>query len=121
MQRCMLLAKIHRAVVSETALDYEGSLSIPPEVMEASGILPYERIMVANVSNGQRFWTYAIAGTESGHFCLNGAAARLGSPGDRIIAFTFAQVDAEEAPKHRPRVVLMDESNRIVKVEGPSV
>jgi aspartate 1-decarboxylase len=121
MQRSMLLAKIHRAVVNETALDYEGSLTIPPEVMEASGILPYERIMVANITNGRRFWTYAIAGTESGHFCLNGAAARLGTPGDRVIAFAFGQVEAEAAAGHRPRVVLMDESNRIVRVEGPSV
>ncbi len=119
MRRCMLMAKIHRAVVSETSLDYDGSLTMPPEVLQASGILPYEKIMVANVTNGARFWTYAMAGAESGHFCLNGAAARLGSPGDRIIVFTFAQVDAEEAAKHRPRVVLMDESNRIVRVEGP--
>ena len=120
MQRTMLLAKIHRAVVSEAALDYEGSLTIPPEVMDASGILPHEKIMVATVSNGARFWTYAIPGTERGRFCLNGATARLGSPGDRIIVFAFAQVDAEEAAEHRPRIVVMDESNRIVKVEGPS-
>ncbi len=121
MQRSMLLAKIHRAVVSEAALDYEGSLTMPPEVMEAAGILPHEKVMVANVSNGARFWTYAIAGTKKAWFCLNGAAARLGSPGDRIIILAFALVAADEAAEHRPRVVVMDESNGIVRVEGPGV
>lgn len=118
MQRCMLLAKIHRAVVSEANRDYEGSITIPPEVMEASGLLPNERVLVANLASGARFWTYAMAGTAQGHFCLNGAAARLGAPGDRVIIFSFAWMDPGEAAGHRPRVVLMDEANRIVRVEG---
>jgi len=120
MQRCMLLSKIHRAVVSAGDVDYEGSLTIPPEVMEAAGIREHETVHVANVANGSRFTTYAIAGTEPAHFQLNGAAARLGSPGDRIIVFTFAWLNAEELGDHRPRVVHMDEANRIVRVEGPA-
>ncbi len=119
MQRCMLLSKIHRAVVSEACLDYEGSITIPPEVMAASGLLPNERVLVANLANGARFETYVIAGTKAAHFCLNGAAARLGSPGERIIILSFAWMDADEAARHRPRIVHMDEANRIVRAEGP--
>ena len=120
MQRCMLLSKVHRAVVSAAELDYEGSLTVPPEVMAAAGFLPNEAVQVANISNGERFTTYAIPGGEPAHFRLNGAAARLGAPGDRIIVFTFAWVDSEEAAAHRPRVVHMDEANRITRVEGPA-
>ncbi|MHC4199642.1 MAG: aspartate 1-decarboxylase [Planctomycetota bacterium] len=119
MQRCMMLAKVHRAVVSDTNADYEGSITIPPEVVEASGFAPGERVTVANIANAARFETYVMVGTEPAHFRLNGAAAKLGSPGDRIIMFTFAWMDAEEAARHRPRVVHMDEANRIVRVEGP--
>lgn len=119
MQRCMLLSKVHRAVVSDADLDYEGSITIPPEVIEASGFAPGERVTVANIANGARFETYVMAGTEPAHFRLNGAAARLGGRGDRIIIFSFAWMDAEEAARHRPRVVHMDEANRIVRVEGP--
>ena len=119
MERCMLLSKVHRAVVSDTSVDYEGSITIPPEVMEAARFLPGERVLVANVSNGARFETYAMAGTEPASFVLNGATARLGAVGDRIIVFTFAWLDADEAARHRPRVVHMDEANRIVSVEGP--
>ena len=120
MKRCMLLSKVHRAVVSAADTDYEGSLTVPPEVMEAAGFLPHEVVQVANIANGARFTTYAIAGTEPGHFQLNGAAARLGAAGDRIIVFTFAWMDSEEAGAHRPRVVHMDEANRIASVEGPT-
>ena len=120
MQRNVLLSKIHRAVVSAGDVDYEGSLTIPPEVMEAAGIAEHEVVHVANVANGKRFTTYAIAGAEPARFCLNGAAARLGAPGDRIIVFTFAWLDAGEIDAHRPRVVHMDEANRITRVEGPA-
>jgi len=120
MQRCMLLSKIHRAVVSAGDVDYEGSLTIPPEVMEAGGIREHEMLHVANIANGKRFTTYAIAGTEPAHFRLNGAAARMGAPGDRIIVFTFTWLDAEEIKTHRPRMVYMDEANRITRVDGPA-
>ena len=120
MQRCMLLSKIHRAVVSAAELDYEGSITVPPEVMAAAGLLPHETVHVANIASGARFTTYVIAGAEPGHFRLNGAAARLGAPGDRIIIFSFAWMDADEAARHRPRVVHMDEANRVARVEGPA-
>lgn len=119
MQRCMLLSKLHRAVVTELAPDYEGSLTIPKDLAEKAGILSGERVLVANIANAARFWTYAMLDDRPGRFCLNGAAARLGSVGDRIIVFTFAWMTDEEAAGHRPRVVVLDESNRVVGVEGP--
>jgi aspartate 1-decarboxylase len=112
----MLLSKVHRAVINELSLDYDGSISVPPEVMEAARLLPGEQVLVANLSNGARFTTYVLAGTESARFVLNGAAARLGSPGDKVIIFSFTWLDQEEAEGHRPRVCHMDEANRIVRV-----
>ena len=120
MERCMLLSKVHRAVVSDTSVDYEGSITIPPEVMEAARFLPGERVLVANVSTGARFETYVLAGTEPARFVLNGAAARLGAPGDRIIILAFAWMEPDEVERHVPRVVHVDEANRIVRTEGPS-
>ena len=119
MQRCMLLSKIHRATVTDTALHYEGSITIPQDVVEAARLLPGERVLVANLSTGERFTTYVMVGSEPGRFCLNGAAARLGASGDRIIIMSFAWLDSREVETHRPRVVHMDEANRIVRVEGP--
>ncbi len=118
MQRCMLLAKIYRAGVSEACLDYEGSIAVPPEVVEATGLLAAERVLVANVTTGARFETYVIPGEKAAHFCLNGAAAHLGSPGDRIIVMAFAWLDEGEAARHTARVVVMDEHNRITRVTG---
>jgi aspartate 1-decarboxylase len=120
MQRCMLLSKIHRAVVTDLCVDYEGSIAMPPEVAEAAGLLPAEKVMVANLATGARFWTYVMIGEEGGGFRLNGAAARLGSVGDRIIVFSFAWMPDDEARAHRPRIVHMDEANRIARVEGPA-
>ena len=101
----LLKAKLHRIRVTEARLDYEGSLSLDPDDMEAVGMLPYEKILVADVENGNRFETYAIAGRRGSHVCcLNGAAARKGAVGDRLIVMAFAQFSAEEAAGWQPKV-----------------
>ena len=113
MQRTMLKAKIHRATITEADLHYDGSLSIDQDLMDAAGIIPFERVKVYNINNGERFDTYAIAGPEgSGEICLNGAAARKGQPGDLIIITTYALLDEEELADHQPKVILLDEHNR---------
>lgn len=122
--RHMLRAKIHRAVVTEANLDYEGSLTIPPELLELSGIRPYEEISIWNVTRGTRFETYAIAGERgSGDICVNGAAAHLAGPGDRIIIASFSSVPESMVDHVRPTVVFVDEHNRPVRtgveVPGP--
>ncbi len=101
----LLKAKLHRIRVTEACLDYEGSLTLDPDDMEAVGILPYEKILCADVENGNRFETYAIAGVRgSGVCCLNGAAARLGKVGDRLIVMAFARGAEEEAKGWQPKV-----------------
>ena len=101
----VLKAKLHRIKVTEACLDYEGSLTLDPDDMEAVGILPYEKILCADVENGNRFETYAIAGARgSGVCCLNGAAARLGKVGDRLIVMAFARMSADEAAAWQPKV-----------------
>ena len=101
----VLKAKLHRIRVTEACLDYEGSLTLDPDDMEAVGILPYEKILCADVENGNRFETYAIAGARgSGVCCLNGAAARLGKVGDRLIVMAFARMSADEAANWQPQV-----------------
>lgn len=101
----VLKAKLHRIRVTEACLDYEGSLTLDPDDMEAVGILPYEKILCADVENGSRFETYAIAGARgSGVCCLNGAAARLGKVGDRLIVMAFARMSVDEAAAWQPRV-----------------
>ena len=113
MQRTLLKSKIHRARVTDANLNYEGSLEIDSDLMEAADILPYEQIKVYNIYNGARFDTYAIAGTAGqGDICLNGAAARMGAPGDLIIIATYANFDEGEAAEHEPVVVLVDSQNR---------
>lgn len=113
MQRIFLKAKIHRARVTAACLDYEGSLSIDQGLMELADIAPNEQVRVYNLTNGERFDTYAIAAAAgSGEICLNGAAARKGQPGDLIIITTYTFLDAEEITNHQPRVVLVDEVNR---------
>jgi aspartate 1-decarboxylase len=110
MQRIMLKGKIHRARVTDSDLDYEGSLTIDETLLKMADILPYEQVKVYNVSNGARFDTYAIAGR--GDICLNGAAARQGARGDLIIIASYAHFDDDEAAHHRPKVVLLDFNNR---------
>ena len=101
----VLKAKLHRIRVTEACLDYEGSLTLDPDDMEAVGILPYEKILCADVENGNRFETYAIAGERgSGVCCLNGAAARLGKVGDRLIVMAFARMSEDEAANWQPKV-----------------
>ena len=101
----LLKAKLHRIRVTEADLDYEGSLSLDPDDMEAVGILPYEKILCADVENGNRFETYAIAGKRGSHVCcLNGAAAHKGKVGDRLIVMAFASFSPEEAAGWQPRV-----------------
>lgn len=102
----LLKSKLHRIRVTEACLDYEGSLSLDPDDMEAVGIVPYEKILVADVENGNRFETYAIAGARGSHVCcLNGAAAHKGKVGDRLIVMAFAQFSPEEAIVHTPKVL----------------
>jgi len=109
----MLKAKIHRAVVTAVDLDYEGSIMVDEELMEAAGILPFEQVQVVNIANGARFETYAIPGPRGGgDVALNGAAARLGLPGDRVIIMSYALVDEGEARTHRPAVVTVDAQNK---------
>ena len=116
----VLRNKIHRARLTCCDVDYEGSLEIDIAYLEAAGILPYEKILVVNASNGQRLETYAIPGERGkGVFCLNGAAAHRGKPGDIITIMTFAILTSEEAETHQPTVIVLDEHNRItVKRKG---
>ena len=114
MFRVMMKSKIHRATITQANLHYEGSLTIAGELMEAADILPYEMVHVYNISNGERFETYAIAGEEnSGVICLNGAAARKGAPGDLIIITSYATYEGAEIERHQPKVVLVDRHNRL--------
>lgn len=116
MLRKLLRAKIHRATVTEVNLDYVGSLTIDQDLLDAAGILPNECILVADVTNGSRHWTYAIAGERgSGTICVNGAAAHLVKTGDRVIVMCFGYCDEAEAAGVRPKVVLVDERNRVAR------
>jgi len=122
--RRMLRAKIHRAVVTEADLNYEGSITIPPDLMARADIKPYEAVHVWNVTRGTRFETYAIAGVEnSGTICVNGAAAHLARPGDLIIIACFISVPESMVETVRPTVVFVDDHNRhvrtAVEVPGP--
>lgn len=114
MQRTLLKSKIHRARVTDSNLNYEGSLTIDAELMRAADILPCEQIKVYNVNNGARFDTYAIEGPAGkGDICLNGAAARMGAAGDLIIIATYAVYNEAETVIHKPKIVLVDADNRI--------
>ncbi len=112
MRRRMLKSKIHRATVTGADLNYVGSISIGPELLDAADILEHEQVTVLDVNNGARFETYAIVG-QTGEVCLNGAAARLVHVGDTVILLTYAECDQEELAGHIPRVVHVDGGNRI--------
>lgn len=113
----MLKGKIHRARVTQAELNYVGSVTIDRTLMEAAGILEYEKVQIADVDNGERLETYVIAGEAgSGVICLNGAAARCVSTGDKVIIMAYAQVTPEEAQSFKPKVVFVDEANRPVRV-----
>lgn len=113
----MLKSKIHRAVVTQANLNYVGSITIDSALLEASGILEYEKVQVVNVTNGSRIETYAISGEKnSGVVCLNGAAARCAAEGDIIIIMAYAQMDEIEIERHQPKVVLVDGENRVSEI-----
>ena len=114
MFRSMLKFKIHRAVVTESNLNYIGSITIDEDLMEAADILENEKVTIVNINNGERFDTYVIAGQRgSGVMCLNGAAARLVQKGDIIIILTYSLLSQEECRQHTPKVIFVDEHNRI--------
>jgi len=116
MQRHMLKSKIHRATITDADLNYEGSLTIDKELLDAVDLHPYERVMVYNINNGERFDTYAIEGQPgSGVIGLNGAAARKGLIGDQIIIVSYAFFSEEELNNYRPKIVLLNKSNKIKK------
>jgi aspartate 1-decarboxylase len=115
MTRTMMAGKIHRATVTQANVDYEGSITIDPDLMEASGILPYELVHVLDITNGARLQTYAIEGVRSsGQVCVNGAAGLLVRDRDLIIILHFVQVTEEEAINISPKIVRVDHANKIV-------
>lgn len=116
MLRTMCKSKIHRAVLTAADLHYEGSLTVDQDLMDAADMRPYELVQVVNVNNGSRLETYLIAGERgSGTIQLNGAAARHGMPGDHVIIMSYAQYDDAELEEFEPRVVFVDERNRIAR------
>jgi aspartate 1-decarboxylase len=125
MRRSLFKSKIHRATVTDADLDYEGSVTIDPLLMQAADILQYERVHIWNVTNGSRLETYALAGEAgSGVVCINGAAARHAQRGDKVIIATFAEIDEAEAKTWKPVVVRVDAQNQILagppeEIPGP--
>lgn len=118
MQRIMMKSKIHRARVTDAHLDYEGSITIDRDLIEAANLLPYERVQVVDIDNGARFETYVIEGERgSGVVCLNGAAARLVQPGDKVIVISYGSFDEAELSGYEPVVVHVDADNR-VRLQG---
>ncbi|TKB74979.1 MAG: aspartate 1-decarboxylase [Nitrospira sp.] len=114
MFRQMLRSKIHRATVTEACLEYEGSLTVDEDLLEAVGILPYEAIVISNLNNGERFTTYAMAGKRgSGEIVLNGPTARKGAVGDQVIIFCYEYYGEEEIKRHVPKIIRVDDKNRI--------
>lgn len=117
MQRTLLLAKIHNCTLTAANINYVGSISIDQVLLDKAGILPYEQVQVVNVTNGERFITYAIpAAGDSGAIELNGAAARLGIIGDRLIIMSYGQFTSEELKTYSPTVVIVDDRNRLLEV-----
>ncbi|MGH7457524.1 MAG: aspartate 1-decarboxylase [Longimicrobiaceae bacterium] len=115
MLRTLCKSKLHRPTVTGADVNYIGSITLDPVLMEHADLLEYERVQVVDVDNGARLETYVIPGERgSGEVCVNGAAARLVHPGDRVIVISYAQYDAAEAARHRPVFVFVDENNRVV-------
>lgn len=113
----MLKGKIHRAIVVQAELDYVGSITIDKDLLDAAGILEYEQVQIVDINNGNRFETYTIAGERgSGMICLNGAAARCVSVHDKIIIMAYATMTEEEVKDNPPKVVFVDEDNKITRV-----
>ena len=119
MMRFMFKSKIHRATVTSTDKDYEGSITVDASLLEAADILPYEQVHVWDITRGTRILTYALAGEPgSGVVCVNGAGAHLVNPGDLVIIATFTELEDAAAKIHRPKIVLVDEKNRLVVDPG---
>ncbi len=117
MQLRMLKGKIHRATVIQAELDYVGSITVDEDLLDAAGILEYEEVQIVDINNGSRFTTYTIAGERgSGMICLNGAAARCVSTGDKIIIMSYASMTYEEARENPPKVVFVDDKNKINRI-----
>lgn len=117
MNICMLKGKIHRAIVKQASLDYVGSITVDEDLLDAAGILEYEKVQIVDIDNGNRFETYTIAGERgTGVICLNGAAARCVQVGDKIIIMAYCEMSREEALDHKPYVVFVDEENRAKRI-----
>ena len=113
----MLAGKIHRATVTQADLDYVGSITVDEDLLDAAHILEYQRVEIANLANGERFTTYAIAGERgSGIICLNGAAAHCATPGDKIIIMAYAELEPAEAKAAKPAVVFVDDDNKPTRI-----
>jgi len=118
-KRIMLKAKIHNAVVTEADKDYEGSLALDEDLLDAAGLMPYEQVHIYNITNGERFVTYLIKGERgSGTVGVNGAAVHKANVGDRVILAVFGLLDDEEIDFFIPRVLIMDENNKIKKIKS---
>ncbi len=113
----MLKGKIHRATVVQAELDYVGSITVDEDLLDAAGILEYEKVQIVDINNGSRFETYTIAGKRgSGLICLNGAAARCVQVGDKVIIMSYCEMNGEEAKEHKPTVVFVNHSNKIKEI-----
>ncbi|MDU1411337.1 MAG: aspartate 1-decarboxylase [Clostridium sp.] len=113
----MLKGKIHRATVVQAELNYVGSITVDEDLLDAAGIFEYEKVQIVDIDNGSRFETYTIAGERgSGLICLNGAAARCVQVGDKIIIMSYADMSLEEVKNHKPKVVFVDEMNKVKEV-----
>jgi aspartate 1-decarboxylase len=118
MKRVLLKSKIHRATVTEANINYEGSITVDRDLMDAADLIPYEQVHIFNIINGQRFFTYVIEGKPgSGVICTNGAAAHLAREGDTIIIASFASYNENECKRHEPKLVYVSEKNKIKKIK----
>lgn len=116
MQRIMLKSKIHRARITEANLYYEGSFTIDEDIMDSADIIPYEKVSVVNINNGERFETYVIPGERgSKTFCLNGAAARKGTVGDEVIIISYIHLESDELKTYKPTMILVNKNNEIIE------
>ena len=119
MYRQILKAKIHRATVTDSRIDYEGSITVDEELLKAADIMPWEKVLIANLNNGSRIESYAIPGEAgSGVVCMNGGAAKYAQKGDLVIIMTFAVLTDEEAERHQPKVIYVDKQNRILSLKS---
>lgn len=114
----MFKSKLHRATVTEANINYVGSITIDQKLLDESGILVGEKVQIVNINNGERLETYTISGESgSGVICLNGAAARLVQPGDKVIIIAYGMMDEKEAKEFKPKVLILDDNNKIVNIK----